>query len=454
MLWRAEVDSTHCNFVNREAEALLDYPVDRWLTDPAFWLDHLDPHDRAPAVSACAAALASGEAQRFEHRMPTADGRQLWFGTSVCVVPSTNGSAELVGVMTDITGRKRAQETAEEANRELAQAKSKLEGFLTASPDAMLVIDEVGNIVLASQRVETIFGYMPDETVGQPFDLLMPERFRGTYAQHVGDFAHAPRVREMGVGLELYALRKDGSEFPTEISLSPHQTPAGLVVIAAIRDITVRKQADVALQQAQKMEAVGQLTSGVAHDFNNVLGAVIGNLDLLAEVIGDNSKAVRYTEQALAATLSGAELVKRLLAFSRRQPLHLNSLDLHETMASVTPLVRRTISERIAIVENIADDLWLALADPSQIENAVLNLAINARDAMSEGGTLTIDCRNVTVDEDYAPAYGADFRPGDYVVISVTDTGHGMAPEVARHGPSIRSSRPRGKAWVWVRVWA
>jgi two-component system CheB/CheR fusion protein len=332
---------------------------------------------------------------------------------------------------------------------ELALAKSKLEeyarslearvqvsegkfrGCLSASPDAMLVVDELGNIDLASQRVETLFGYLPDETVGQPFDLLMPERFRGTYAQHVGDFAHAPRVREMGIGLELYALRKDGSEFPTEISLSPHQTPAGLVVIAAIRDITVRKQADIALQQAQKMEAVGQLTSGVAHDFNNVLGAVIGNLDLLAEVIADNPKAARYAESSLAAALSGAELVKRLLAFSRRQPLHPKSLDLRETIVSVKPLIRRTISEQITIVESIADDLWLALADPSQIENAVLNLAINARDAMSEGGTLTIDCRNVTVDKYYAPAYGADFRPGDYVVISVTDTGHGMAPEVA-----------------------
>ena len=124
-------------------------------------------------------------------------------------------------------------------------------------------------------------------------------------------------------------------------------------------------------------------------------------------------------------------MVKRLLAFSRRQPLRPKPLDLRETIASITPLIRRTISEQIAIVESIADDLWFAMADPSQIGNAVLNLAINARDAMPEGGTLTIDCRNMTVDEDFAPAYGADFRPGDYVVISVTDTGHGMSPEVA-----------------------
>ena len=302
-------------------------------------------------------------------------------------------------------------------------------GFLSASPDAMLVVDELGIIILASERVKTLFGYLPDEIVGRPFDLLMPERFRAVHASHVRDFMRAPCVRD--IGLELCALRKDGSEVLTEISLSPHQTPEGLVIIAAIRDITVRKQTEAALQQAQKMEAVGQLTSGVAHDFNNVLGAVIGNLDLLTELIADNPKAAHYAEHSLAAALSGAELVKRLLAFSRHQPLRPEPLDLRETIASVTPLIRRTLSEQITIVESLANDLWLALADPSQIENAVLNLAINARDAMPEGGTLTIDCRNMTVDETYAPAYGADFRPGDYVVISLTDTGHGMAPDVA-----------------------
>jgi PAS domain S-box-containing protein len=310
-------------------------------------------------------------------------------------------------------------------------SEEKFRGFLTASPDAMLVVDERGCIVLASQRAETVFGYVPDELVGRPFDLLVPERFRAAHAHNVRDFMRAPHARVIGVGLELYALRKDGSEFPTEINVSPHQTPEGLMVIAAIRDITVRKQADTALRQAQKMEAVGQLTSGIAHDFNNVLGAVIGNLDLLSDLIADIPKAGRYAELSLAAALSGAELVKRLLAFSRRQPLRPEPLDLRETIAAVTPLIRRTLSEQIAIVESFAEDLWPTIADPSQIGNAVLNLAINARDAMPDGGTLTIDCRNMTVDGDFAPAYGLDFRPGDYVVISVSDTGHGMTPEVA-----------------------
>ncbi|MGA2396047.1 MAG: response regulator [Candidatus Lustribacter sp.] len=342
----------------------------------------------------------------------------------------------------------RANRDLQQREAELAEAKRKVEeyaqvlegrvhiseekfrGFLTASPDAMLVVDERGTIILASQRVEAVLGYLPEELVGRQFDLLMPERFHTAHASHVRDYLRAPRPRDMGVGLELYALRKDGGEFPIEISLSPHQTPDGLVVIAAIRDIAKRKQAEAALQQAQKMEAVGQLTSGIAHDFNNVLGAVIGNLDLLADAISDNPQAARFAESALTAALSGAELVKRLLAFSRRQPLRAEPLDLRETIASTTPLIRRTISEQIAIVERLADDLWVAVADPSQIGNAVLNLAINARDAMPDGGTLTIDCRNVTVDEDFAVAYGADFRPGDYVVISVSDTGHGMPPEI------------------------
>jgi PAS domain S-box-containing protein len=323
---------------------------------------------------------------------------------------------------------------------ELARARDELEGrvqvsdekfrgFLTASPDAMLVVDEVGDIVLASERVEPLFGYAPAEIIGRPFEILVPGRLRTGDAAHVRDLMRVPRVRDSS--LEQYVLRKDGTEVLTEMSVSPHQTPAGLVVIVAIRDITLRKRMEAALQQSQKMEAVGQLTSGVAHDFNNILGGIIGNLDLLSELIADDPKAARYAEQSLAAALSGAALVKRMLAFSRRQPLRLEPLDLRETIASVTPLIRRTVSEQISIVDNLADGLWLAMADPSQIENAVLNLAINARDAMPEGGVLSIECRNMTVEEDVAPAYGQDFRAGDYVVVSVTDTGHGMTPDVA-----------------------
>jgi hypothetical protein len=315
-------------------------------------------------------------------------------------------------------------------------SEEKFRGFLTASPDPMLVVDEAGCIVIASRRSERLFGYLQDQLVGQPASLLIPERFRALHDRNVRVLLGNPADVGMGVGSkqyelqELFGLRQDGSEFPLEMSLSPHRTSTGSVLIVAMRDVSMRKQTEAALQQAQKMEAVGHLTSGVAHDFNNVLGAVIGNLDLLAEVIVDNPKAVHHAEQSLAAALSGAELVKRMLAFSRRQPLHLKPLDLRATMASVVPLIRRTLSEQIVIVETLVDDLWLAIADSSQIENAVLNLAINSRDAMPDGGTLTIDCRNATVDETYAPAYGTEFQPGDYIVISVTDTGNGMAADV------------------------
>ncbi len=327
--------------------------------------------------------------------------------------------------------QRRLEEYAQALEGRVRLSEEKFRGFLGASPDAMLVVDDAGAIIVASERIESLFGHHPDELAGRPFDVLLPERLRERHAAHVRAFLTDPRPREMGVGMELVALRKDGSEFATEVTLSPHKTPEGTVVIAAVRDVTGRKQSEAALRQAQKMEAVGQLTSGVAHDFNNVLGAVIGGLDLLLDLVPDRPEAAHYAELSMSAALGGADLVKRLLAFARREPLRRRAIDVRDVIAAVVPLIRRTLGERITIRTRVADDVWHALTDTAQIEGALLNLAINARDAMVDGGTVTIDCRNVTIDPDFAPAYDGELAPGDYVVISVTDTGHGMTADVA-----------------------
>jgi signal transduction histidine kinase len=183
------------------------------------------------------------------------------------------------------------------------------------------------------------------------------------------------------------------------------------------------------LRQAQKMEAMGQLTGGVAHDFNNLLGVIVGNIDLLLDTVRGNAAQVELADAALNSALRGAELTKRLLAFSRQQPLATKVIDVNERLPGMIGVLQRTLGETIQIVTHLAPELWPARADPSQLEDALLNLAINARDAMPDGGTLSIATANIHLDEHHA-ALQAEVQPGDYVTLSVTDTGIGMPAEI------------------------
>ncbi len=205
-------------------------------------------------------------------------------------------------------------------------------------------------------------------------------------------------------------------------------TPDG-GTITTVTDITERRAAAEQLRQAQKMEVVGQLTGGVAHDFNNLLAIIQGNIELLLDEIGHgNEKA----EAALRATRRGAELTQRLLAFSRRQPLHPRPTDLWALITGMGDLLRRTLGATIEITTATVSGLWPALADPGQVENALLNLAINARDAMPGGGRLNIACYNAHLDAAQA-AENPNIAAGDYVVLAVGDTGKGMPPDVLEH---------------------
>ncbi|MET1027616.1 MAG: PAS domain-containing protein, partial [Dongiaceae bacterium] len=203
-------------------------------------------------------------------------------------------------------------------------------------------------------------------------------------------------------------------------------------LIGFSEDITDRKAMEQQLRQAVKMEAVGQLTGGVAHDFNNLLGIIVGNLDIAAEQAGFDPSLRDCIQHGLNAALRGAELTRRLLAFSRNQPLQSASLDLNQSLPQIANMLRRTLGEQVAVELHPGAGLWPALADPAQVDEAILNLAINARDAMPKGGTLSIETANAHLDEDYAARH-AEVKPGDYVLLAVSDSGSGMTPEVMEH---------------------
>jgi signal transduction histidine kinase/CheY-like chemotaxis protein len=230
--------------------------------------------------------------------------------------------------------------------------------------------------------------------------------------------------------MEMRLLRDDGKVSTVAIHAVSFRQDGRMHVMASARDVTAQREAEALLHQAQKMESVGQLTGGVAHDFNNLLTVVIGSLDAVIDRAPAELRAL--IEGALRAAERGATLVRQMLAFSRRQTLIPEALALNDLAAGMEHLLKRTLGEHIEIEMKLAPGLWPALADKAQVESALLNLAINARDAMPDGGKLTIETGNHHLDADYA-AHNAEVTPGDYAMLAVTDTGTGMPPEVIEH---------------------
>lgn len=225
--------------------------------------------------------------------------------------------------------------------------------------------------------------------------------------------------------------RKDGSTYPVDVKLQLMRTESPPVFAAVIQDITETERQEALLVQSQKMEAIGQLTGGIAHDFNNLLSVIIGNNELLGRAMGDDKRMRRFLDNSTGAAERAAQLTGQLLSFARKQSLEPKIVDPNELVLDMMDMLQRTLGEAIQIEANLAEDTGRMLADPVQVHNALLNLAINARDAMPDGGRLIIETSNVELDEN-AVKSRADAEPGQYVRISVRDTGTGMTPEVRR----------------------
>ena len=359
--------------------------------------------------------------EAFDLTLDTSDlGRREMVLNARRIVGRPEHKGSILLAVEDVTDKNFAQKAA--LDRE-----ARLSAILDAAPEAILTIDEHGIVGTFSPGAEELFRFKAEEVLGQNVNMLMPEPDRSRHDGYLEHYIKTGEKKIIGIGREMDARRKDGSRVPIRLMVSELELDGVRHFLGIIHDLTADRKRQAELQRAQKMEAVGQLTGGLAHDFNNLLTVVIGNLELL-EMRTDNTKLRSLIGEALEASNLGASLTSQLLSFSKSQSLAPESVALNDLVKTMLPILERTLDEQISIETHLADDLHATLADPGQIESAILNLALNARDAMPDGGALTIETRNIALDADYA-ATQIDVTPGDYVCLSMTDTGAGMTAE-------------------------
>jgi PAS domain S-box-containing protein len=320
----------------------------------------------------------------------------------------------------------RLSDEAVEAVSAAAQVNTKIAGIMTSMSDGVAVLDENWKYTFINERFTEITGLTEADTIGNTVWTVLADRPKLSETAKL-NAGYLRRCMETRTPVEFEDSILTAAGVARKIEIRAFPTDTGLTTY--LRDVTARRDAEDRLRQAQKMDAVGQLTGGVAHDFNNLLTVIIGNADILSELLErDTGPARRSANLIMDAARRASDLVKRLLAFARRQPLAPRTTKIGELVSEMESLLRRTLNENIDMEIILAADLWSANIDPVQLENSILNLVINARDAMPEGGKLTLEVSNADLDEGYVQQ--ADIASGQYVLLALTDTGTGMPPHV------------------------
>ncbi len=414
MVYRCDNDERWTmRFISDGCSRVLGYEVDELLDNRVLsYGDVIDPRDRQRVSDTIGAAVAARHAFQLSYRVTTRQGETRWVLEQGSAIRDGNDRVvALEGYVADITAEQHMVE-------QLQESEARNRAIMESASVALITADDDGVVESFNPEAERVFGYAAREIVGRRVTRLIP------------DFDADRKLAG-----ELTGLRRTGEVFPLELAVGETRLGERHLLIVSARDLTERKKAEARLSQAQKMETVGQLVGGVAHDFNNLLVAMQLNLELAQALAADRTEIAESVTMALAAVDRAAELTRRLLAFSRQQPLEPRVISVNELAGNMMKLLHRLLQEDIETRTALAPDVWPIEVDPGQLEAALLNLIVNARDAMPEGGRLRIETSNVVLDQPETEHHD-DALDGDYVRIG-RRYGHGHDARGAR--PGVRS---------------
>ena len=322
----------------------------------------------------------------------------------------------------------------------------RLAGIVASAMDAIITVDESQRIVLFNAAAEKTFGTQAADAIGQSLDRFIPERFRHAHREHVRSFgATNVTKRSMGHLNPLFGLRASGEEFPIEASISQVEVGGKKLFTVILRDITEKRHAEAQLLRAQRLESVGTLAGGLAHDLNNILAPIMVSVRFLQRRLANDPEGLECVAMLEQLADRGANIVRQVLSFARGIEGERVPIEVRHVVREVAEILRETVPRSIALRREIPDDLWTILADSTQLHQVLMNLSVNARDAMPDGGTLTFVAQNVVLDEHFAQMH-PEARVGPYVSLSVRDTGVGIAPDLLdRIFDPFFTTKPQGQ---------
>ncbi len=470
VLWIVDAGARRLEYLSPSFEQVWGEPRGRIMQNLDHWSATVHPDDRARAQESLPRVLA-GEPHGIEYRITQPGGAVRWMRDTGFPIPDANGRIRRIGGITqDVTEQKAAEDR-------LAASEARFRHMADSAPALIWMTDAVGHVTFANMHFDHVFGRPAAAMLGDAWvTLVLPQDlgpFRRAFVDALGarrPFRVETRVRDKdgqvrwmrcdgvprlddagaflgytGCALDITAIRLAADVLEARVA---ERTAALTQAVDALHaEALEREQTEAALRQSQKMEAVGQLTGGLAHDFNNMLQAIGGSLELMRRRIGQGrtDEAGQFVDAARQTVQRAAALTHRLLAFARRQALQPRAVEPNDLITGIADLIRRTTGPGITVELCMGGGIWTVLCDPNQLENVLLNLAINARDAMPGGGTLTIGTKDVSL-SDADVASHEEARPGDYVEISVADTGTGMDKDTrARAFEPFFTTKPIGQ---------